>query len=601
MKYFQKQSSIIIIVSIMLCLINITYQYKSNFNLSLKSTAITELKTEMKSVAKAISAAVAKLKAEAKANTAAATEMKTEAKAKEETVNAANAKSWMKALIKSNTDTDMKSLVALKRKLSVPRGFVNIKGRGNFCIRARNRGRIYQGKCNGNAAKWKFIKMRANKKKCYFAYCNKYKDLKKAFCSGRTCTSNSHYNKCKNHWFKYGKKEKRRPDPQSCSTNGNYVVKNIKGQVLDVHFAKTNNGAKIYSDKRNNGGNQKWYFLNIGGGKFMLKNLKSNRCLDNTGKARAGVGYHQWSCSSKNKNQHFRYTKIGGGRKSGKKAKGKRGVFLVKFNPKRVSESSPYENNKYPATNALGNNKKFSHTNKGKGMWWKAQFGKQYNFRRIRIRNRIDCRVCGQRLARTKVFISGKLCGSLPNKTVQGKWYEVRCNLKGNEIKLVTVKNTYLHISGIQAYAEKASGKKAKGRSGKKAKGKSGKKAKGNSGKKMKYRKKKTLKFLNGKYSFNLKTGRKFCSSKCSNNKSSNNGICFKRGMKKCKPCAFKGNKKSTKGKQNQELCKIVCRSIDNQKCDFYAYTDDKKKVINKRLLNRFGRIFVTKFLQMNR
>jgi len=119
--------------------------------------------------------------------------------------------------------------------------------------------------------------------------------------------------------------------------------------------------------------------------------------------------------------------------------------------------------------------------------------------------------------------------------------------------------------------------------------------------KSMKYRKNKNLKFMKGKYTFNLKTGTKFCKSKCSNNKSSNEGVCFKNGVKKCKSCSFKGNKKTAKGKENDKLCSIVCKSINNQQCDFYAYLDNKKKVINKKLLNKFGKIFVTKFLQKNR
>merc|ERR1712210_219919 len=141
-------------------------------------------------------------------------------------------------------------------------------------------------------------------------------------------------------------------------------------------------------------------------------------------------------------------------------------------------------------------------------------------------------------------------------------------------------------------------GKGKPGRKGGKGKGgRKGGKGKGGKGK-MKYRKNKTVKFMKGKYSFNLKTGRQFCQTKCANNKSSKEGVCFKNGVKKCKACSFTGNKTTPKGKESQQLCSIVCRSINNQKCDFYAYIDDKKKVINKRLLNRFGRIFVTKFLQ---
>ena len=114
----------------------------------------------------------------------------------------------------------------------------------------------------------------------------------------------------------------------------------------------------------------------------------------------------------------------------------------------------------------------------------------------------------------------------------------------------------------------------------------------------MRYRKKKTIKFMNGKYSFNLKSGKDFCSTKCKSDSSSKSQVCFKDGVKKCKTCSFNGNKKNPLGKDSEELCKIVCRSINNQKCDFYAYIDDKKKIINKPLLNRFGRIFVNKFMR---
>jgi hypothetical protein len=70
-----------------------------------------------------------------------------------------------------------------------------------------------------------------------------------------------------------------------------------------------------------------------------------------------------------------------------------------------------------------------------------------YRITRIRIRNRRDC--CGQRLARTKVLVDGRECGRMPGRTANGRWYEVRCNLRGREIKLVTVQNTYLSITGI--------------------------------------------------------------------------------------------------------------------------------------------------------
>lgn len=39
-----------------------------------------------------------------------------------------------------------------------------------------------------------------------------------------------------------------------------------------------------------------------------------------------------------------------------------------------AQQASPYGNNGYPATNAFSNGSKFTHTNKGVGMWWKATF-----------------------------------------------------------------------------------------------------------------------------------------------------------------------------------------------------------------------------------
>merc|ERR1740139_1431201 len=106
-----------------------------------------------------------------------------------------------------------------------------------------------------------------------------------------------------------------------------YIIMNKNGQVLAVNRSGRNNGAHIYASKRSNKSNQRFYYSFIGSGKFMLKNLNSKKCIDNTGKARRGVGYHQWNCSRNNKNQHFRIQRIKGkkqgpkGNKPGKKGK----------------------------------------------------------------------------------------------------------------------------------------------------------------------------------------------------------------------------------------------------------------------------------------
>merc|ERR1712222_133729 len=96
-------------------------------------------------------------------------------------------------------------------------------------------------------------------------------------------------------------------------------------------------------------------------------------------------------------------------------------------------------------------------------------------------------------------------------------------------------------------------GRKGGRKGGKGKPGRKGGKGKGGKGK-MKYRKNKTIKFMKGKYSFNLKTGRQFCQTKCANNKSSKEGVCFKNGVKKCKACSFTGNKTTPKGKESQQL-----------------------------------------------
>jgi hypothetical protein len=118
---------------------------------------------------------------------------------------------------------------------------------------------------------------------------------------------------------------------------------------------------------------------------------------------------------------------------------------------KGASQSSPYGNNAYPATNAFDRSgRKFTHTNKGVGMWWKADFGGDYQISLVKIRNRKDC--CGNRLAGSKIFIGNTQCGTIENGTKKNQWYQVKCNARGGFVKIVTVQNTYLSISGIKVY-----------------------------------------------------------------------------------------------------------------------------------------------------
>lgn len=78
-----------------------------------------------------------------------------------------------------------------------------------------------------------------------------------------------------------------------------------------------------------------------------------------------------------------------------------------------------YGNNRFPCTNAFDKSgSKFTHTNRGVGMYWKSEFGRDYWIDRVRIRNRRDC--CGDRLANTAVFIGDKECGKIETGTANG-------------------------------------------------------------------------------------------------------------------------------------------------------------------------------------
>jgi len=84
-------------------------------------------------------------------------------------------------------------------------------------------------------------------------------------------------------------------------------------------------------------------------------------------------------------------------------------------------------------------------------MWWKAYWEEAYTWKKIRIQNRNGC---GSRLAKTDVFVSGTLAGTLPDETRDNEWYEIYCNHQGNEIKLVTTENVHLSIQAIEVYAD---------------------------------------------------------------------------------------------------------------------------------------------------
>jgi hypothetical protein len=103
------------------------------------------------------------------------------------------------------------------------------------------------------------------------------------------------------------------------------------------------------------------------------------------------------------------------------------------------TQASPYARNKYPSTYAFDKSgNKFTHTNKGVGMWWRANFGENEIVAYVRILNRKSC--CGNRLSGTIVSIGGQECGKVQNGAKNGKWYTVTCQkpIVGKNIELKT-------------------------------------------------------------------------------------------------------------------------------------------------------------------
>merc|ERR1712032_1026103 len=120
----------------------------------------------------------------------------------------------------------------------------------------------------------------------------------------------------------------------------------------------------------------------------------------------------------------------------------------IKIEDKMVSQSSD-GNPDFPAAAALWE-KHYSMTKRGVGQWWKANLGKDYKISKIRIR------AWNWTLRLTKVFVSGKLCGQLPQYIHNEKWYEVNCNLTGSEVKLVMTQDVPLLIHGIEVFGIKS-------------------------------------------------------------------------------------------------------------------------------------------------
>jgi hypothetical protein len=123
-----------------------------------------------------------------------------------------------------------------------------------------------------------------------------------------------------------------------------------------------------------------------------------------------------------------------------------------------VTMSSSYENNRFPALNAVTDNGSFIHTDKGVGQFWKGIFAEgAHTITQVRIKNRGD--FCSECLSGAEIFIGAQLCGKIPAIPTNrgGKWYTLECSnaLIGGSVKVVTTTEHYLHFSQIEVYGLK--------------------------------------------------------------------------------------------------------------------------------------------------
>jgi hypothetical protein len=348
-----------------------------------------------------------------------------------------------------------------------------------------------------------------------------------------------------------------------------YYLLNKSGQVLDIYRSKRHNGAKVLSwtKHRRMRNNQRFYYYNRGRGKFLLKNVHSGKCVDNTGRVNIRNGYHQWSCNKRNRNQHLTILKNNhivlptdylmiqsNGNKCVHAKRRRSGITQGPCTPmnsslwKFVKHGKAYylENKSGEVLDIYGSKK----GNRVKVLSWTKHLSNNQRFYFNRIGR-------GEKFLLMNVH-SGKCVDNTGRVRIGRRYHQYSC-IKRN-------RNQHMKIIKI------------------------------NSG----YKKKTNFNLLGGKYKFNFKSGTDFCSKKCIPNRSSNNKVCFKDDkFQTCNSCSFNGNKANDLGKDSDELCKKVCNALDNQnKCEFYTYINNKNKVINKKLLNRFGKTLLEKQLK---
>lgn len=467
-------------------------------------------------------------------------------------------------------------------KVPIPSGYIQIQGPKNLCIHAVFHKPLKQGPCNSSkSALWRF-----NKK------------------------------------------------------GNSYIIQNKEGQVMDVFRSKTGNRVPIWGWNRSNAANQKWNLILKKGtrkGYYLMRNLNSGKCLETRGGARSGKGYQQNPCV-RSSNREFRIiparskhikrknNKSGKKKKkmsakalrrmrknnsSGKKGKaprgwglirGKGGLCIKSSKNKRITQGRCRFKNMYlwrfvkmgktyVVQNRSGyvlDNYAFKKNNGGPIFAWRRNNKKNQKWYYLKV---------GRGRFELQGLHSGKCIDNTGKAKIGRGYHQWACSSANSNqhFRFIRKRSSRRRKGSRRSNRRRGSRRRGSRRRGsRRSNGRRGSR-KSNSG----YRKRKNVRFLGGRYKFNLITGKKFCMSKCKPNRTAPVKKCFKGSVVNCNSCVYTGAKKDPLGKDSDLLCRSMCNAISNEKtCEFYTFIDDRRKVINKKLLNRFGRIFIRKYLR---
>jgi len=84
--------------------------------------------------------------------------------------------------------------------------------------------------------------------------------------------------------------------------------------------------------------------------------------------------------------------------------------------------------------------------------------------------------------------------------------------------------------------------------------------------------------------------GNRFCSTKCIPDLLSKGKKCWKNGVKHCNTCQYKDRRFIMDHKEEEAICKYACNAIKNSNnCEYYTFTNDKKKLLDPKVLNKYG------------